>query len=168
MELVYTPTRADVLDAIRVRMRTRPSGRRLRWLMPLTAVLAALVIVLKVTRPEPDAGGIVLMVWLGLTAALMPTLVPRLTARQMWPILERQGEFRARVDDEGVRYTTRDTEVVNRWQMLTRYVETPTQFVLLTADKPGVGFATLPKRALTGPGDVDRLRAFLDARTARI
>ncbi|MFF0432241.1 YcxB family protein [Streptomyces sp. NPDC004327] len=166
---MYTPTREDVLDAIRVRMRTRPSGRRMRWLMPVTTVLAALVIVLKLTGPgEPDVGGIVLMIWLGLAAALLPTLVPRLTARQMYPMLERQGEFTARVDEEGVRFTTRESETASRWQMLSTYVETPTQFVLLTADKGGVAFATLPKRALAAPDDVDRLRAFLDARITRI
>ncbi|MGW5420438.1 YcxB family protein [Streptomyces sp. NPDC003943] len=168
MELVYTPTRADVHEAIRARRRTTPSGRRMRWLTPLTLGLVALAIVLKLISPEPDTRGIVLMVWLGLTAAVVPALVPWLSARQMFPMLERQGEFRARVDDEGVRFTSRDSEVVNRWQMLSRYVETPTLFVLLSADKGGVGFAALPKRALEGPGDVDRLRAFLDARLTRV
>ncbi|MFI1809715.1 hypothetical protein ACH414_05155 [Streptomyces sp. NPDC020422] len=58
----------------------------------------------------------------------------------------------------GARRTTRDGEVVGRWSLMSRYTETPTPFVLLSADNGRVGVATLPERGLADPADADRLR----------
>ncbi|MFF6774485.1 YcxB family protein [Streptomyces sp. NPDC012637] len=168
MELVYTPTREDLVDAVRVQMR-HGSFRTLRWLMPTTAVLAFLVVAFLLSGPgEPNTGGAILMGALGLLAAVLGPLALRLTARQMYAVIERQGEHRARVDEDGVRWETRDSEVVARWQLTPRYFETPTQFVLLSADKGGAGVAALPKRGLADPADVDRLRALLDRNLTRM
>ncbi|MET9379290.1 YcxB family protein [Streptomyces sp. NPDC002992] len=168
VELVYVPTRADVADAVRVQMRYG-MFRRLRWLLPAVAVLAVLVIALELFGPgEPDSGRVALMAGLGTLVAVIGPLTPRLAARQMFAMIERQGEFRARVDEQGVGWTTSDTETVTRWPMLPRYVETPTQFVLLSADKARAGAAALPKRGLADPVDVDRLRDLLDRSITRL
>ncbi|WP_128643430.1 YcxB family protein [Streptomyces sp. SS] len=168
MELVYTPTREDLADAVRVQMR-HGSFRRLRWLLPSVAVLAFLVVVLMLTGPGgAEPGRVALMASLGLLAAVLGPVLPRLVARQMFPMVERQGEHRASVDEQGVRWVTRESEVVGRWQLMARYAETSTQFVLLSADKGGVGMAALPKRALADAGDVDRLREVLDRNATRM
>ncbi|MEU0401731.1 YcxB family protein [Streptomyces sp. NPDC006197] len=72
------------------------------------------------------------------------------------------------MDEDGVRWTTRDSEVVHRWQFLSRYTETATQFVLLTGDKGGVGVAALPKRGFADADGVDRLRQVLDRNVTRM
>ncbi|MEU9699812.1 YcxB family protein [Streptomyces sp. NPDC047981] len=168
MELVYVPTRADVADAVRVQLR-HGMFRRLRWVLPPTAVLAFLVVALELFGPgEPDRVWVAVMTGLGVIAAVLGPLTPWLAARQMYGMVERQGEFRARVDEQGVGWTTRDTETSHRWPMMPRYVETPTQFVLLTADKARAGVAALPKRGLADPADVDRLRELLDRSITRL
>ncbi|MFF2566800.1 YcxB family protein [Streptomyces sp. NPDC058084] len=162
MELVYTPTREDVADAVRVQLR-HGAFRALRRLLPVAAVVAGLVVVLELfVAGAPDPVFVALMTGLGLLCAVLPWLTVRATARQVYALVGRQGEFRARVDEDGVRLVTRDSEAVSRWPMLPRYTETPTQFVLLSADKGRVGVAALPKRGLADPADVDRLRALLD------
>ncbi|MFG3345274.1 YcxB family protein [Streptomyces sp. NPDC048018] len=168
MELVYTPTREDVADAVRVQLRYG-SFRVLRRLLPVGAVFAGLVVALLVTGPgEPNTGGAVLMGGLGLLCAVLPWLTVRLTTRQVYALIGRQGEFRARVDEDGLRLVTRDSEAVSRWPMTPRYAETATQFVLLSGDKGRVGVAALPKRGLADPSDVDRLRALLDRSITRM
>lgn len=168
VELVYVPTRADVVDAVRVQLR-HGMFRRLRWVLPLVAVLAFLVVALELFGPgEPNRARVALMVGLGTLVAVLGPLTPRLAARQMFAMVERQGEFRARVDEQGVSWTTRDAETANRWPMMPRYVETPTQFVLLSADKARAGVAALPKRGLADPVDVDRLRDLLDRTITRL
>ncbi|MEU8619822.1 YcxB family protein [Streptomyces sp. NPDC048623] len=168
MELVYTPTREDVADAVRVQLRYG-SFRVLRWLMPVAAVLAFVAVALLLTGPgEPDVGGAVLMGSLGLLTVVLRPLAARLTARQMYAMIARQGEHRARVDEDGIRWTTRDSEVTARWQLTPRYAETSTQFVLFSGDKGRAGIAALPKRGLTDPGDVDRLRTVLDRNITRL
>ncbi|MFD3942478.1 YcxB family protein [Streptomyces sp. NPDC058579] len=168
MDLVYVPTRADVVDAVRVQLR-HGMLRWLRWVLPPAAVLAFLVAGVELFGPgEPDRVFVALMTGLGVFVAVLGPLTPRLAARQVYGMVERQGEFRARVDEQGVSWTTRDTETANRWPMLPRYVETPTQFVLLTADKARAGVAALPKRGLADPADVDRLRELLDRSITRL
>ncbi|MEV5970849.1 YcxB family protein [Streptomyces sp. NPDC051921] len=168
MELVYTPTRADIADAVRVQTR-HGSFRLLRWLLPVAAALAFLAVALLLTGPgEPDTGGAVLMGALGLLSAVLVPLSRLLTTRQLYAMIARQGEHRARVDEAGVRWTSQDCEVVAGWQLTPRYAETPTQFVLFSGDKGRVGLAALPKRALADAADVDRLRALLDRNIDRI
>ncbi|MEU7021728.1 YcxB family protein [Streptomyces sp. NPDC046203] len=167
LELTYLPTRADVLDAVRVQMRYG-SFRRVRWLIPFTPVMAALGVLVEFGAGDADPVRVALLVGLGLFVPVFGKSVARLTAWQMYGLIGRQGEFRARVDGDGVRWVTRESEIANRWPMLPRYQETDTQFVLLTADKARVGVAALPKRGVAAPADVDRLRALLDRHATRL
>ncbi|MFH8620750.1 YcxB family protein [Streptomyces vietnamensis] len=168
MELVYTPTRADVSDAVRVQMK----HGWVRWLLRalrLVAALAALVLLLELFGPGgPKPGGAVRMAGFVLLLLSLGPAMRWLSTRQMYALIGRQGEFRARVDEDSVRWTTRDSEIVQRWQLLNRYAETPTQFVLLSADKGGVGVGALPKRGFADPADVDRLREVLDRNLTRL
>ncbi|MFF7774622.1 YcxB family protein [Streptomyces tanashiensis] len=168
MELVYTPTRADVTDAVRVQMK-HSWFRWLRRALWLVAALTVLVVLLELFGPgDPKPGAIVRMVGLVLLLLALGPLARWIIVRQMYALIGRQGEFRARVDEDGVRWTTRDSEVVHRWQLLPLYAETPTQFVLLSADKGGVGVAALPKRGFADPAGADRLREVLDRNATRI
>lgn len=168
VELVYTPTRADVADAVGVQMK----HGWFRWVlrvMRIVAVLAALVLLLELFGPGgPKPAGAARMAGFVLLLAVLGPLARWLTSRQMYALVGRQGEFRARVDGDGVRWTTRDSEIVQRWQLMNRYAETPTQFVLLSADKGGVGVGALPKRGFADPADVDRLREVLDRNLTRL
>ncbi|MCX2179746.1 hypothetical protein KV205_04255 [Streptomyces sp. SKN60] len=168
MELVYTPTREDITDAVRVQLR-HGSFRVLRWLAPAAGVLAFVAVALLLTGPgEPDVGGAVLMGSLGLLVVVLGPLAVRLSARQVYAMISRQGEYRVVVGEDEIRWTTRDSEVVGRWQLTPRYAETPTQFVLFSGDKGRVGVAALPKRGLADPADVDRLRTLLDRNITRL
>lgn len=168
MELVYTPTRDDVVDAVRVQMRFG-TFRRARVLMRITTGLAAVALAVLFLAPgTPAVGGVFFLAVLGLMSLVLVPLMPRLTARQLFPMVERQGEQQARVEEDGVRWTTRDSEVVGRWGLMSRYAETSTQFVLLSADKGRVGVAFLPKRGLADAADLDRLRELLDRNITRI
>ncbi|MFD7980134.1 YcxB family protein [Streptomyces sp. NPDC059071] len=168
LELVYTPTREDIVDAVRVQMR-QGAFRVLRWLLPVAAVMAFLAVALMLTRPgEPEIGRAILLGGLGVFVIVLPSLSVRLTARQVYAMVERQGEHRVRVDEDGMRWETRDSELVSRWQLTPRYTETPTQFVLLCGDKGRAGACGLPKRGLADPADVDRLRALLDRNLDRL
>jgi hypothetical protein len=168
LELTYLPTRADVLDAVRVQMRYG-SFRRVRWLIPFSTVMAVFGTLMEFFgSDEPDPVRVVFLVALGLLTLVLGPLLARLSARQMYGLVGRQGEFRARVDESGVRWTTRESETAQRWRMMTRYQETATQFVLLTADKARVGVAALPKRGFADPADVERLRTLLDRHATRL
>ncbi len=89
------------------------------------------------------------------------------TARSLYRLIGAQGEARAVVDEDGARWTSRDTETTIRWALLSRYAETPRLFVLFTDRTSGTGFAYLPKRGLADGADADRLRALLDRHAAR-
>ncbi|MFD3994317.1 YcxB family protein [Streptomyces sp. NPDC058583] len=169
LELVYPPVFADMSEAVRVRLRATRWWRALRWAARGACVLALGVaaLALFVVR-EPDPGTAVVMTLLGLVAVAAAELVPWGTARSLFLMARSQGEARAVVDEDGGRWTTRDTDVTIRWAMLPRYVETPRLFVLLTARRTGTGFAYLPKSGLADPADADRLRAVLDRNSARV
>ncbi|MFJ3584948.1 YcxB family protein [Streptomyces sp. NPDC090127] len=170
VELVYLPTDVDVADALRVRMRRTPGGRRLRLLLLTLGIAGIGLLVLSIVRPATDdpvsssAGALFLVVFsFGLLV-----LYPALTARQVHRMVASQGEFRAVVGEHGVRWTSRDTEVRSGWEMFPRYAETAELFVLFSGDKNGVGVGTLPKRGLAGAGEADRLRAILDRHITRL
>ncbi|MDX2558759.1 YcxB family protein [Streptomyces sp. TX20-6-3] len=169
LALVYPPVFADVSEAVRVRLRATRWWAVLRWAARGACVLALAVaaLVLFVAR-EPDTGTAVEMTLLGLVAVTAAELVPWATARSLFRMIRSQGEAKAVVDEDGGRWTTRDTDVTIRWAMLPRYVETPRLFVLLTARRTGTGFAYLPKSGLADPAAVDRLRTVLDRNSAPV
>ncbi|MFE5487943.1 YcxB family protein [Streptomyces sp. NPDC056527] len=169
VELVYVPTRAEVTEAVRIRLRHSPMGRLLRWLLPTAVVLCFLIVVWELAGPgEPELSKAFLFGGLGAFVLVLGPLIPRVTGRQMYGLVEPQGEFRAVVDDDGVSWTTRVSETTSRWAMLPLYVETPSLFVLLSADKAGVGVAALPKQGVSGPGELDRLRGILERHAKRV
>lgn len=108
------------------------------------------------------------MAFLGLVALGVAEMVPWATTRSLFRLIRNQGESRAVVDEDGGRWTTRDTDATIRWGLLSRYVETPRLFVLLTAKQSSTGFAYLPKRGLADPADEERLRAILDRNITRV
>ncbi|MFC5804333.1 YcxB family protein [Streptomyces formicae] len=169
VELAYVPTAADAIQAVRAQMRASASGRRLRWLLPTAGALGLLFLALNLAGPgEPHVPLAIMSGGLVLLALGTGLLAPRVMGRAVHRMVEPQGEFRAVVDSDGVRWTARDSETVWRWRMLPRYVETAELFVLLSADKHAVGVAVLPKRGVRDTADLDRLRAVLDRHTARV
>ncbi|MFF8604772.1 YcxB family protein [Streptomyces sp. NPDC015346] len=169
LELVYAPVFDDVHEAVRVSLRATLWWRLLRWTARGACFLALAVAGLALLPPTPEPGTAVVMAFLGLVAVAAAELTPWATARSVFLLVRSQGEARAVVDADGGRWTSRDTEMMIRWPMLPRYVETPRLFVLLTAKKTGgAGFAYLPKHGLAAPADVDRLRGILDRHTTRL
>ena len=166
VELVYSAEFGEVNEAVRVRLRATRWWRLLRWTARGACVLAFLVGGLALLSDDP--GKAVMFLVLGLVAVGAAELVPWATARSLFRLIAAQGEARAVVDEDGGRWTSRDTDTTIRWALLTRYVETPRLFVLFTDRTSGTGLAYLPKRGLAGPPDVDRLRAILDRNTARV
>ncbi|MER5709305.1 YcxB family protein [Streptomyces sp. NPDC002122] len=167
VELAYPPDFQDVHEAVRVRLRATSWWKLLRWTAWGAGVLALLVAGLALLPPSPEPGTTALMVALGLVAVGCAESLPWLTAQSLFRLIRAQGDATAVVDDDGGRWTSRDTETTIRWAMLPRYVETPRLFVLLTAKQSGTGFAYLPKHGLADPADADRLRAVLDRNITR-
>ncbi|WP_149183196.1 YcxB family protein [Streptomyces sp. TRM49041] len=169
VELVHQPTAEDAAEMLRARMRRTSAGRRLRWLLWPSGVAGALLAAALIAGPGTSHPAVTAGLC-GLSGAAFGLLFlsPRLQARQIHRLAEPHGEHHAVVDDSGVRWTTQAQEVSSTWRALPRYTETPRLFVLFSGDRAGLGVACLPKRALTGPGGVDRLRAILDRNTRRI
>ncbi|MFF5634776.1 YcxB family protein [Streptomyces sp. NPDC012825] len=167
MELAYSADFGEVHEAVRARLRATRWWPLLRWSAYGACVLTVLVSVLALLPPAPEPGTAVLLVALGAVAVTCAELVPWATARSLYRLIGAQGEARAVVDEDGGRWTSRDTETTIRWALLPRYVETPRLFVLFTDRTSGTGFAYLPKRGLADAADADRLRALLDRHAAR-
>jgi hypothetical protein len=72
------------------------------------------------------------------------------------------------VTADGVRTQATTTESRVSWSRYQRYVETTKSFVLLASDKPGAALQILPKRALSAPAEIERLRALLDQHLRRV
>ncbi|MBT2368249.1 YcxB family protein [Streptomyces sp. ISL-10] len=166
--LVYEPTTADMKGALDARARSTPSGRRTRRLLLFTGVVGLCLVALTVVSGDIDTTRLVAGVATTFFAFGSLYLLPRAQARQLQQLAVRQGEFRATVDAKGIRLTTRDSEATSRWDLYPRYAETDELFVLLTADKHGVGVMLLPKRGVPAPDDVDRLRDLLDRHVQRM
>ncbi|MFB7515163.1 YcxB family protein [Streptomyces sp. NPDC056144] len=165
VRLGYSAEFADVHEAVRVRLRATRWWPAMRWTTRIVGGFAVLVAGLALWIG--DAGAAVTLVLLGAVAVGAAELIPWGTAWSLFRLIGSQGDATAVVDEDGGRWTSRDTDTTIRWALLPRYVETPRLFVLLTAQRSGTGFAYLPKRGLADPADVDRLRAVLDRYTAR-
>ncbi|MEU7029572.1 hypothetical protein AB6O49_10475 [Streptomyces sp. SBR177] len=172
VELVYTPTRAEVADACRVELRLGAS-RRMRWVLPLGATLAFLVVAADrlVGHRELAPVHAALLTGLGLVAGLLWPLTPWWQALWVYPKIARAGGYWARVSDGGLVLTTRRGELSGEPPETSpdanAYVETSRLFVLLSLDG-AAGLIALPKRGLADPADVDRLRALLDRNITRL
>ncbi|MFD3665690.1 YcxB family protein [Streptomyces sp. NPDC058659] len=168
IEIRYPVVFEDVREAVRIRMLAILWWRVVRWAAWGAFVLTLLVAGLALLSPSPEPGEAVRMTALGLVAVAAAELAPWAVARSYFAVVRAQGEATAVVEEDGARWSSRDTETTIRWALLPRYVETPRLFVLLTAKQSGSGFAYLPKRGLTEPGEVDRLRAVLDRNTSKV
>ncbi|MEU7068539.1 YcxB family protein [Streptomyces narbonensis] len=167
VELAYQAEFRDVHEAVRVRLRATWWWKLLRWAAWGAGVLALLLTILSLLPPSPEPGETVLLVALCVVAVGCAESLPWVTAQSIFRLIRAQGDATAVVDEDGGRWTSRDTETTIRWGLLPRYVETPRLFVLLTAKQSGTGFAYLPKRGLAVPADADRLRAVLDRNITR-
>ncbi|GAA2477150.1 YcxB family protein [Streptomyces gobitricini] len=169
VELTYVPVLADAVGAIRARAKRTPAGRLQNGVLLACALFMLGSLVLNLTGPKgPSAGGTVLCLVVLLFILGVYVLVPGLQGQQVHRMYATQDEFRAIVDEDGVRQFSRDLDMTYRWPLMSRYTETDELFVLLTGDRYGVGIAFLPKRGIAGPEGVDRLRAILDANISRI
>ncbi|MGW2559933.1 YcxB family protein [Streptomyces sp. NPDC001514] len=168
VELVYRPTADDVNQALRARLK-RSLGWRFAWVMGVfCAVIVALLILLLLLTGRglgamPPAVWVVMIVF---PLTLWGT--PRLQARAVAKHAEQQGEFRVAVDDTGILIATDNNSARYGWQSWGRYAETDGVFVLLSPDRAAIGMMVLPKRGVTGPADVDRLRVLLDRHVTRM
>ncbi|WP_328887811.1 YcxB family protein [Streptomyces sp. NBC_00316] len=165
VELAYRPTVDDLAAAIRTRAKSTRAGLYRRRLLIYTLVVTAVGVLLSTLgdghRDTPWH------LYLALAFVAFMTAVPRLQARQLHRLSERQGDFRAVVDETGIRLTTAHSSATLDWHLYPRYAETPELFVLLSADKSAVGVVVLPKRGLSNPEDAGRLRAILDQHLVR-
>ncbi|UYQ62031.1 YcxB family protein [Streptomyces peucetius] len=158
--LVYEPTVRDMASALSARMRATPAGRRTRRLLHIAGGLGISCFALLVLV-DAMTWRLWFLLGLGLVAFGCLYLLPQIQARQLHQMAARQGEFRAVVDDGGIRLTSRDGDATSKWGMYSRYAETDDVFVLLTGDKHGVGLMVLPKRGAADTAAVERLRTLL-------
>ncbi|MFD8521047.1 YcxB family protein [Streptomyces capillispiralis] len=160
VELVYRPTRADVLQGIRVRERVRGVAPA-RWIfVVLFAGFAAFT-----ALGGMDAAALTA---LSLLTAVLIGATPRIQANQVFRAVSWQGEYRVTVTDAGITVETGHTTLVQRWTLFRGYRETSEHVVLLSRD-PGILVVEVePKRGLRGEEDLDRLRTLLDRHVARV
>jgi YcxB-like protein len=95
-------------------------------------------------------------------------LYRRISRRLVRDNPELHGPAKLTVTDDGLHTRAATTESRVGWSRYQRYVETTESFVLLVSDKPGAALQILPKRALAGPTEVERLRALLDQHLQRV
>ncbi|MEV4440403.1 YcxB family protein [Streptomyces sp. NPDC049577] len=162
----YELTAADIRSALNGRTRAVRSARLQRVLLP---VCWALLVVAIIAPHGP--GGVAGKDWSVLGGATVAVglllLAPALQARAFHKTTRLQGWTRTTVGAEGLTGVSAHSSQRMAWTLFGRYVERKDVFVLLSADRRGGCLIVLPKRALTAPGDVDRLRALLDARLPR-
>jgi hypothetical protein len=153
VELVYRPTRGDILAGIRVRDRIR----KLALLRGAVVVLFALFGLRLIVT---GAGlGQILLQWL---VVLLVWSIPHVQANHVLRTVEWHGEFRATVTDDGISVTTDHCTLTQRWSLFRGYRGTRDHLVLLSRDPNILCLEVLPKSGLRAPEDAIRLQALLD------
>nr|WSU71924.1 YcxB family protein [Streptomyces anulatus] len=160
VELVYRPTRADIVAGVRVRERRRRL-HFVRW--GFTGLFGAGA-VLMVTAPESSAQSAVTAVF---CAALIWS-VPHLQAHHALRTVSWQGEYRTSVTETGITAETTHATLVQRWSIFRGYRETRDHVVLLSRDPNILLVEVLPKRGLRSPQEAERLRALLSRHLPRV
>lgn len=162
----YELTADDIRSGLHGRNRAVRSARWQRVLLPVVTVLMAIAFI----APH-GPGAVARKDWITLAVmTAMVTLVlflPTIQARALHKTARLQGRTRTTVDADGLSSASAQSSQRMAWSLFGRYVERDDAFVLMSADKRGGCLIILPKRALTAPGDTDRLRALLDARLSR-
>ncbi|MGW0772154.1 YcxB family protein [Streptomyces sp. NPDC002835] len=161
VELVYVPMARDMVSALRARTRATPVGRRMRRLLHFAGVLCTVCFGYLVLM-NAMTWRLWLMMGAGVLAFACLYLLPWVQGRQLHQPAARQGEFRAVVDDSGIRLTTRDADATTNWAGYARYAETDDVFVLLTGDRHSIRVMVLPKRGVTEPAGTERPRTLLE------
>lgn len=162
LTLTYTPTAADVRDGLKVQ--TRAAGRLVpgtaRFNILLFGMLVGIVFLAgRLFGARFTALDLVLLVPV---AVLVFGLVTWLQHRAHQRVAEAHGTLEMSFDDSGVTVVSATSRTENGWAAYGRYVETPKAFILLSPGRSAMIFTALPKRGLSDPADVDRLRALLD------
>ncbi|MEU5420694.1 YcxB family protein [Streptomyces sp. NPDC001407] len=160
----YELTVADFRSALRARGRAVRSARAYRRVALVLWAGNAAAVVFTATRH--GFGGVSGGQW-GLVAGLALVLAvqsPRWQARQARARLD--GPRWMTLDAGGLSISSAQSSQAVAWPHFGSLLEREDVFVLLSADK-GRCLTILPKRALTGPGDLDRVRALLEAYVPR-
>jgi hypothetical protein len=160
VELVYRPTRTDILQGIRVRARVRGVAP-VRWMFVVLFTGFAAFTALG----GADAA---VLTALSLLTAVLIWGTPRMQAGQVFRAVSWQGEYRVTVTDAGITVETEHTTMMQRWTLFRGYRETPEHLVLLSRDPGILVLEVEPKRGLRGEEDLQRLRALLDRHLARV
>lgn len=160
VELVYRPTRADILAGVRLRERRRRL-HLVRWGFTGLFVVGA---VLVVTAPESSVQSFVTAVFC--VAVIWST--PHLQAHHALRTVSWQGEYRTSVSETGIAAETAHATLVQRWSVFLGYRETRDHLVLLSRDPNILLVEVLPKRGLRSPQDAERLRALVSRYLPRV
>ncbi|MGW2559932.1 YcxB family protein [Streptomyces sp. NPDC001514] len=162
VELVYRPTPADTLVALRVRERIKRTGLLLRGVFLTLFTGVHLLGTVRRGSIEPISTALFLAV------VLFVWGYPRIHAAHVQRIIGWQGEYRTTVSPAGITCSTDHSTLIQKWSVLKGYRETPGHFVLLSRDPNIMCLSVLPKHGLSTPDDADRLRAVLDRHTTRV
>ncbi|WP_369147208.1 YcxB family protein [Streptomyces sp. R44] len=160
VELVYRPTRADILAGVLVRERLRRL-HLVRW--GLTALFGAGALQ-TLTAGRPSAVSFVLVAF----CAVLVWAMPRLQAHHALRTVAWQGEYRASVGGTGITVDTAHVSLLQRWSVFRGYRETRDHLVLLSRDPNILLVEVLPLRGLPSPEEAERLRALVDRQLPRL
>ncbi|MFF9850341.1 YcxB family protein [Streptomyces litmocidini] len=160
VELVYRPTRADILTGVLVRERLRRL-HLVRW--GFVALFAAGAL-LTLTAPRASATSAALAV----LCAVLIWSMPRFQAHHALRTVSWQGEYRTSVSESGLTAETAHVSLLQRWSVFRGYRETRDHLVLLSRDPNVLLVEVLPLRGLRVPEDAERLRALVGERLPRL
>ncbi|WP_329620633.1 YcxB family protein [Streptomyces sp. NBC_01255] len=149
VELVYRPTRADILTAVLVRERLRRL-HLVRWGFTLLFGGSALLLVVaqrSFTVPIALAAFCAVLIW----------ATPHIQANHALRTVEWQGEYRASVSGTGITTETEHVTLLQRWSVFRGYRETRDHVVLLSRDPNILLAEVLPKRGLSSPEEAEQL-----------
>ncbi|MDV5149043.1 YcxB family protein [Streptomyces sp. SBC-4] len=148
VELVYRPTRADLLTAVLVRERLRRL-HIVRWGFTLLFGGSALLLVAaqrSFTVPIALAACCAVLIW----------ATPHIQANHALRTVEWQGEYRASVSGTGITTETEHVTLLQRWSVFRGYRETRDHVVFLSRDPNILLAEVLPKRGLSASEGTDR------------
>ncbi|MFB7587611.1 YcxB family protein [Streptomyces sp. NPDC056169] len=160
VELVYRPTRADILTGVLVRERLRRL-HVLRWGFTVVVGGAALLAI-------AAQGTVTVLTALVALCAVLIWATPHLQAGQVRRTVDWQGEFRASVSGSGITTGTTHMTLQHRWSAFRGYRETRDHMVLLGQDPNILLVAVLPKRGLGSPDDAERLLDVVSRHLTRV
>lgn len=160
VELVYRPTRADLLAGVRLRERRRRL-HLVRWGFTGLFVAGA---VLVMTGPRSSAQSALTAVF----CAAVTWSIPHLQAHHALRTISWQGEYRTSVSETGIAAETAHETLVQRWSVFRGYRETRDHVVLLSRDPNILLVEVLPKRGLRSAQDTERLRALMSRHLPRL